>query len=111
MTGERGSLALRFHFMANSKDEVKRDADWTREEAQRALQNVGEVWTGKNAVASAWRSTKGTLYRAQDRVLETAHATDETIRSNIYSSLGIAVGLGALIGFFVTRKPSIKRRN
>jgi ElaB/YqjD/DUF883 family membrane-anchored ribosome-binding protein len=96
--------------MEKSKEEIARDVDQTRSEAKRALRNVGEVWTGKNAVASAWRSTKGSYFRAQDKVVDVAQATDDRIRSNIYASLGIALGVGAIIGFFITDKRSRKRK-
>jgi ElaB/YqjD/DUF883 family membrane-anchored ribosome-binding protein len=97
--------------MDKSKEEVARDVEQTRSEAKRALRNVGEVWSGKNAVASAWRSTKGTYFRAQDKVLDAAETTDDTIRSHVYASIGIALGVGAIVGFFVTNKPSKKKRN
>jgi len=96
--------------MEKSKEEISRDVEKTRSEAKRALRNVGEVWSGKNAVASAWRSTKGTYFRAQDKVVDAAQATDDRIRSNIYASVGIALGVGAIIGFFATNKPARKKR-
>ena len=94
--------------MEKSKEEVSRDVEQTRAEAKEALRDVGEVWSGKNAVASAWRSTKGTYFRAQDAVVGAAQTTDQTLRSNIYSSLGIAFVVGATVGFFVTRKSTRK---
>ncbi len=87
-----------------SKEEIARDVEQTRLQAKHALQNAGEVWTGKNAVASAWRSTKGSYFRAHDKVLETVENTDETIRTNLYSTLGIATGFGALLGFLKAGK-------
>ncbi len=92
-------------------EEAARDAEQTRSEARRALRNAGDVWSGQNAVASAWRSTKGGYFRAQDKVIETAAVADDAIRTNIYASVGIALGVGAIIGFFVTKKPRHKKRN
>ncbi|MEO6184276.1 MAG: hypothetical protein ABIP71_14450 [Verrucomicrobiota bacterium] len=91
---------------SKSKKETTRDVEQTRAEAKRAFREAGDVWSGKNAVASAWRSTKGTYLRAQDKVVESVEATDDVIRSNLYSSIGIALGVGAIIGFFCTNKPT-----
>ncbi len=94
-----------------SKHEVARDVEVTRAEAQRALRNASEVWSGKNVVASAWRSTKGKYRRTQDRIADSAHASDEALRTHIYSSIGVAVGIGALMGFLFAGKSSRKKRN
>jgi ElaB/YqjD/DUF883 family membrane-anchored ribosome-binding protein len=92
-----------------SKQQVARDVERTRAEAKLALQNAGEVWSGRNAIASAWRSIKGKVHRTQDRIADSAHATDETIRTHIYSTLGIAAGVGALIGFLASGRSSRKK--
>ena len=93
-----------------SKEEVARDVEQTRAEAKRAVRNAGEVWSGQNAVASAWRSTKGTYFRAHDKVLDGAYAVDDTVHENIYAAIGIALGLGALVGYFATSKPLRRKR-
>lgn len=90
--------------MDKSKEEIARDVEETRAAAQRAFREAGEVWSGKNAVASAWRSTKGTYFRAQDKVLGAARASDDQIRSHIYSAVGIAFAVGVIAGFFAIRK-------
>jgi ElaB/YqjD/DUF883 family membrane-anchored ribosome-binding protein len=96
--------------MEKTKEEITRDVERTRARTRAAVENANDVWTGRNAVASAWRSTKGTYFRAQDAVLDTAHSADQTVRSNIYSSVGIALGLGAILGFFLTAKSSSRKR-
>ena len=97
--------------MERSKEEVARDVEETTAEVQHALREAGEVWSGKNAVASVWRSTKGSYFRAQDKVIDAARVTDDQIRSNIYSSIGIAFAVGTIVGFFATRKPQRKTKN
>jgi hypothetical protein len=59
-----------------SLKEVRQDVENTRADAKRALRNVGEVWSGRNAVASAWRSTKQTYWRTQDKVADTVYGAD-----------------------------------
>jgi ElaB/YqjD/DUF883 family membrane-anchored ribosome-binding protein len=92
-------------------EEAARDVEQTRTEARRALKNVGEVWSGRNAVASAWRTTKGGYLRTQDKVVNKVAVADDTIRTNVYASVGIALGLGGILGFFLTKKPRRKSRN
>ncbi len=96
--------------MSKSKEEITRDVEKTRSQAKRAVEDVEEVWSGKNAIASAWRSTKDTCFRAQDKVIGTKEAIDERITGNIYSSIGIAFGVGAMVGYFVTSKPKRSRK-
>lgn len=94
-----------------SKEEIARDVEQTRLQAKRVLKEAGEVWSGKNAVASAWRSTKGGYFRAQDKVAQTAETTDEAIRTNIYTSLGVALGVGMILGLLTRNKSHKARRN
>lgn len=42
--------------------------------------------------------------RARKSVIRGAKYTDETIRENPYQSIGIAVGVGALVGYILGRK-------
>jgi ElaB/YqjD/DUF883 family membrane-anchored ribosome-binding protein len=93
-----------------SLKEVKQDVENTRADAKRALRNVGEVWSGRNAVASAWRSTKQTYWRTQDKVADTVYGADKSVRENVYMSAGIALGVGAILGYFLTNKSRKKKK-
>jgi ElaB/YqjD/DUF883 family membrane-anchored ribosome-binding protein len=93
-----------------SREEVVRDVEQTRAEAKRAFRNAGEVWSGRNAVASAWRSTKRTYWRTHDKIADTAYAADTTVRENVYPSVGVALSIGAVLGYFLTSKPTKKRK-
>ena len=53
-----------------------------------------------NALASA----KQTCHRLEDKAIEGAKAADQTIRDHPYQSIGVAFGVGLLIGVLVTRK-------
>lgn len=94
-----------------TREEAARDVEQTRSEARRALKNAGEVWSGRNAVAAAWRSTKDSYFRTQDRVVDKVATADDVIRTNVYASVGIALGVGAILGFFVTKKPRSRKLN
>jgi ElaB/YqjD/DUF883 family membrane-anchored ribosome-binding protein len=44
------------------------------------------------------------LQRVQQKTVERAKATDHVIREHPYETVGLAFGLGVLIGFLVRRK-------
>lgn len=58
-----------------------------RQRLARALERGKEVWSN-----------------VQARAVESARATDEIVRSHPYHSIGIALGVGALIGLLIARR-------
>jgi|ERR1700685_1152950 ElaB/YqjD/DUF883 family membrane-anchored ribosome-binding protein len=55
-------------------------------------------------LASALESAKETGRRLQEKTIAGAKATDKVIREHPYQSIGIAFGVGLLIGVLVNRK-------
>jgi ElaB/YqjD/DUF883 family membrane-anchored ribosome-binding protein len=55
-------------------------------------------------IQKAVDSAKAACHRVEAKALEGAKATDKVIRSHPYESIGIAFGVGLLIGVLVTRK-------
>jgi len=53
---------------------------------------------------SAIESAKVAAQRLQEKTVAAAKATDECIRSHPYQTLGVAFGLGLLIGVLVGRR-------
>ncbi len=49
-------------------------------------------------------SAKRTCNRLEDRAIESAEAADKLVREHPYQSIGIAFGVGLLIGVLVSRK-------
>lgn len=47
---------------------------------------------------------KAMIHRAEEAAVERAKAADRVIRDNPYQTLGVAFGLGLLIGYLVRRK-------
>jgi ElaB/YqjD/DUF883 family membrane-anchored ribosome-binding protein len=47
---------------------------------------------------------KGMIQRAEEKAVERAKAADKVIREHPYQTIGIAFGLGLLIGVLVRRK-------
>jgi ElaB/YqjD/DUF883 family membrane-anchored ribosome-binding protein len=52
----------------------------------------------------AMESAKNACQRLEAKAVEGAKAADRTIREHPYQSIGVAFGLGLLIGVLVTRK-------
>lgn len=49
-------------------------------------------------------AARRTCRRLEDKAIESAKAADKTIRRHPYESIGVAFGLGLLIGVLVARK-------
>src|ERR1700704_3341790 len=83
------------------------------EEAQHAARETGHhlksraeemVEAGKETarrLGNAWESTKNNI---QEKAVTSAKATDRVIRDHPYESLGIAFGIGVLLGVLINRK-------
>ena len=55
-------------------------------------------------LAASLESAKANFHRMEERAMDGARATDQVIRSHPYESLGVAFGVGLLVGLLVTRK-------
>ncbi len=58
----------------------------------------------RSRLAAKIESAKETCERLQDKAVEGAKATDRAIREHPYESIGVAFGLGLLIGVLVNRR-------
>lgn len=81
---------------------VMRDAeDLLKATAGEAGEKVKEV---RHRLASAMESAKATCEKLQDKTMESVKATDHVIREHPYESIGVAFGVGLLIGVIVARR-------
>lgn len=55
-------------------------------------------------LAAAMEAAKKSGYRLEERALASAKAADRTIREHPYQTVGIAFGVGLLIGVLINRK-------
>jgi ElaB/YqjD/DUF883 family membrane-anchored ribosome-binding protein len=55
-------------------------------------------------LTGAWETARGSIERVEAKVVAGAKAADQTIRKHPYESIGIALGVGLLIGVLVRRK-------
>jgi ElaB/YqjD/DUF883 family membrane-anchored ribosome-binding protein len=63
-----------------------------------------KVSAARTRLAAAIESAKASYQRVQEKTVAAAKATDKTIRAHPYESIGIAFGLGLLVGVLVARK-------
>ena len=81
--------------MSNEADLIQQDIDQINEAANDLKEKA------RIAGAAAWDVTKATYQQLQDKTVQYGKATDQAIRDNPYISLGIALGVGAILGFVV----------
>ena len=65
-----------------------------------------KVNEARKRLAAALDSAKEVAGRVCDKAVEGAQAADKTVRENPYQAIGIAFGVGALIGYLVARRCS-----
>lgn len=63
-----------------------------------------KVVEARERLAEALDRGKGTWVRVQDRAVESAKATDHAIRTHPYQAIGVAFGVGALLGVLLSRR-------
>ena len=66
-----------------------------------AGEKVGEA---RKRLAAALESGTEIYGRVRDRAVEGAKVADQTVRENPYQAIGIALGVGALIGYLLSRR-------
>ena len=68
-----------------------------------AGEKVGEA---RKRLAAALDSAKEIAGHVREKAVEGVKAADETVREHPYQAIGIAVGVGALIGYLAARRCS-----
>jgi ElaB/YqjD/DUF883 family membrane-anchored ribosome-binding protein len=63
-----------------------------------------QVASARKRLASAVESGKEMIENLKDKAIAGAKATDETIREHPYESIGVALGVGLLIGYLLGRR-------
>jgi len=75
-----------------------------RATAGRAGAQTHEPRTGLTGLAAALESAKAAAERLEAKTIAAAKTTDRSIREHPYQTIGLAFGLGLLIGILVTRR-------
>ncbi len=55
-------------------------------------------------LSTAMESAKATAHKVQEKAVAAAKATDQAIRTHPYESIGVAFGVGLLVGVLVARR-------
>jgi len=89
----------------NAADELKS----LLREAEAALSKLGdqagdEVVNLRDRLRSALADSKSTLAQAAEYARKQLARTDEFVRTNPYSSIGVATGAGLCIGYLLARQ-------
>lgn len=71
-----------------------------------AGEKVGEA---RKRLAAALDSGKELYGRAREKAVEGAKITDRAVHDHPYQAIGIAFGVGALLGYLVTRRVACRR--
>ena len=65
-----------------------------------------KVGDARKRLAEALETGKEIFGRVKDKGIEGVKATDQAVRENPYQAIGIALGVGALLGYLVARQCS-----
>src|SRR5947209_16826345 len=99
--------------MEKQRQASSNELDTLAEDARNLMNATADV-TGEKVsearkrLAAALESGKEIYGRVRDKAVEGAKAADQTVREHPYQAMGIALGVGALIGYLVARRCSRK---
>jgi ElaB/YqjD/DUF883 family membrane-anchored ribosome-binding protein len=101
----KGEIMTRYE----TPDALRHDARKLAEDARALLEATAEVTDEKVAEArqrltEALSNGKQTFTRLREKASQGAQAADQAVRSHPYQSIAIAFGVGALLGFLITRR-------
>ena len=65
-----------------------------------------KVAEARKRLGAALENGKELYGRVRDKAVEGARVADQTVRENPYQAMGIAFGVGALIGYVLSRRSS-----
>ena len=97
MTTEQANARLK----ADLKAVVLDAEELMKATASQAGEKLAEL---RSRLAAALESAKATCERVEEKTVAAAKATDATIREHPYESIGIAFGVGLLVGVLVSRR-------
>ena len=97
--------------MSKNTQEMRDDVTALAEDARALLAATADVAEEKvvearKRLAAALESGKQICERVKGKVVEGAKAADAAVHEHPYQAIGIALGVGALIGYLVGRRRS-----
>jgi ElaB/YqjD/DUF883 family membrane-anchored ribosome-binding protein len=91
------------------REKVKEDLRGLVRDAEELLKATAgdmseKAKAARSRLGEALERAKATCAKLEEKTIATAKATDKVIREHPYESIGVAFGIGLLIGVLVTRK-------
>jgi ElaB/YqjD/DUF883 family membrane-anchored ribosome-binding protein len=79
------------------------------DDASTLLAHAGEMTEeglqgAKEQLAAALETAKETYAQLQEKAVQGAKAADKVVRNNPYAAIGVAAGLGVLVGYLISRR-------
>ena len=99
------------HKPTKDAQDLRDDIDLLAQDARTLMADTAEMTGDKlsevrGRLEAALDSAKDTYGRLQKKAVKGAQAADQVVRENPYQSIGIAFGVGLLLGFLVHRQSS-----
>lgn len=93
---------MKKHASTHDSEHLMADA----QELLTATAHVAEekVIEARKRLTAAIEKGKEALHNIQERAVASAKATDQVIRDHPYHSIGVALGVGALVGYLIARR-------
>jgi ElaB/YqjD/DUF883 family membrane-anchored ribosome-binding protein len=93
----------------DARERVKEDLHALMRDAEELLKATAgdmseKAKLARTRLAEALEKAKGTYRQLEEKTVAAARATDKVIREHPYESIGVAFGVGLLIGVLVARK-------
>ncbi|MDB6121574.1 MAG: hypothetical protein JWQ71_567 [Pedosphaera sp.] len=95
--------------MSKRGNGVKDNMEDIADDASTLLAHAGEMTEeglegAKERLAAAMEAAKETYAQLQEKAVQGAKAADKVVRNNPYAAIGVAAGLGVLVGYLISRR-------
>src|ERR1039458_8227244 len=117
-SGRRCKFTVKKHKQTKNKENMNKETQATTNDMGTLAEDARDLMTAtadvagekvsaaRKRLAAALDSAKEIAGNVRDRAIAGAKATDEAVREHPYQAIGIALGVGVLIGYLVSRRCS-----
>lgn len=90
--------------------EMEQIAEHARALVSATADVAGEkVTEARKRLAAALKNGRELCGQARDKAIAGAKVADEVVRENPYQAIGVAFGIGAVLGYLITRRSGCNR--
>jgi ElaB/YqjD/DUF883 family membrane-anchored ribosome-binding protein len=95
--------------MSKGSNGIKENMEDIADDASTLLAHAGDMTEeglegAKEQLAAAIEAAKETYAQLQKKAVQGAKAADKVVRNNPYAAIGIAAGVGVLVGYLISRR-------